>query len=145
MSKTIIEAIRGWLRSYPPLADGRLGVDCLPEEAKTYSIDAIPGPEIVKQYLDGSTVKQFDFVLASRVFWGDQIIQNTDNLEWYENFSVWVKQQNQKPKHLPELGEYRTAQKIEVTTSGYLFQVSEDGKARYQIQLKLTYYEKGER
>lgn len=60
----------------------------------------MPGPETVRRYLDGSAVKQFDFVLASRVFYGDQITQNTDNLEWYEAFSDWVRGQNRRPKRL---------------------------------------------
>lgn len=142
---TIIEAIRDWLRTYPPLADGRLGVDCLPEEAQTYSIDAIPCPEVIKGYMDGAALKQFDFVLASRVFHGNKIKQNMDNLEWYESFSRWVRAQNQRPKHLPDLGEGRTAQRVTVSTSGYLYQVSEEGRARYQIQLKLIYFEQGGR
>lgn len=142
---TNIEAVRAWLRTYPPLADGRIGVDFLPADAQTYSVDSVPGPETVTRYLDGSAIRQFDFVLASRVFYGDQIAQNTDNLDWYEAFSGWVRAQNRRPKHLPQLAEGRTARAVEVTTSGYPFQVSDDGRARYQIQLKLTYYERGNR
>ena len=114
-------------------------------KAQTYSVDSVPGPEIVKRYLDGSAVKQFDFVLASREFFGDSIGQNADNLQWYEEFSAWVAQQNRRPKHLPELMPGRRAQKVEVTTSGYPFQMTSEGKARYQIQLKMTYFEKGAR
>lgn len=142
---TNIEAVRAWLRTYPPLAEGRIGVDYLPEEAQTYSVDSVPGPEVVTRYLDGSAIRQFDFVLASRVFYGDQIAQNTDNLEWYEAFSDWVRAQNRRPKHLPQLADGRMARTVEVTTSGYPFQVSDDGRARYQIQLKLTYFERGTR
>ncbi len=142
---TNIEAVRKWLRTYESLSSGRLGVDFLPEKAQTYSVDSVPGPEIVKRYLDGSAVKQFDFVLASREFFGDSIGQNADNLQWYEEFSAWVAQQNRRPKHLPELMPGRRAQKVEVTTSGYPFQMTSEGKARYQIQLKMTYFEKGAR
>ena len=140
-----IEAVRTWLRTYEPLSSGRLGVDFLPEEAQTYSVDSVPGREIVKQYLDGSTIKQFDFVLASREFFGDSIGQNADNLQWYEDFSAWVARQNRRPKNLPKLAQDRQAQKVEVTTSGYPFQMTSEGKARYQIQLKMTYFEKGAR
>lgn len=142
---TNMEAVRAWLRTYPPLKTGRLGVDFLPEQAKSWSVYSVPGPENVKQYLDGSAVRQFDFILASRFFSGDQITQNTDNLEWYEDFSAWVRQQNQRQKHLPQLSAGRTAQRVQVTTSGYPFQMAENGMARYQIQLKMTYYEKGTR
>ena len=143
--QTLVQAVRKWLRTYQPLAEGRLGVDYLPEDAQTYSIDSVPGPEIVKRYLDGAAVKQFDFVLASRVFWGDQITGNTENLAFYEAFAAWVEAQNRRPRNLPMLDGGRTAQHVEVTTSGYPYQVSEDGRARYQIQLKLTYFAKGSR
>lgn len=141
---TIIEALRGWLRSYGPLSAGRLAVDFLPRQAQTYSVDSVPCKEEVKRYLDGSSLRQFLFVLSSREFKGEDIGQNMDNLAFYEAFSNWVQQQNQCRK-LPDLGEGRIARKIEVTTSGYPFQVDDHGTARYQIQLRLEYFQKGAR
>ena len=140
---TIIESVRAWLCTYPPLAEGRLGVDYLPEEARTYSVDSVPAEETVKRYLDGSAQKRFLFVLASREFQGDNIQGNTENLAFYEAFSRWVEAQNRRPKHLPELDNGRTAQRVEVTTSGYPFLVDDHGTARYQIQMRLDYFEKG--
>ena len=142
---TIVESVRTWLRTYQPLASGRLGVDYLPEEAKTYSVDTVPTKETVKRYLDGSAVKQYLFTLASREFRADDIQGNTENLAFYEAFSRWVEIQNRRPRHLPELSDGRSARKVEVTTSGYPFLVDDHGTARYQIQMKLTYFEKGER
>ena len=142
---TIVESVRTWLRTYRPLSSGRLGVDYLPEEAKTYSVDSVPSAEIVKKYVDGSAVKQFLFTLSSREFRADDIRGNTENLAFYEAFSQWVAAQNRRPKNLPKLDGGRTAQKVEVTTSGYPFLVNDHGTARYQIQLKLTYFEKGMR
>ena len=74
---TIVESVRTWLRTYQPLASGRLGVDYLPEEAKTYSVDTVPTKETVKRYLDGSAVKQYLFTLASMEFRPDDIQGNT--------------------------------------------------------------------
>lgn len=142
---TIIESLRAWLRAYPPLASGRLGVDFLPEKAKAYSVDTVPCKEVVKPYLDGSCVKQYLFTLASREFRADDIRENTENLAFYEAFSRWVEDQNRHPRRLPELGGGRTAQRVEVTTSGYPFLVDGHGTARYQIQMKLTYFQKGAR
>lgn len=140
---TIIESIRAWLRTYPPLESGRLGVDYLPEEAKTYSIDTVPSKEIFKKYVGGSAQKQYLFTLASREFRVDDIQGNIENMAFYEGFSRWVEAQNRRPKHLPELSDGRTALRVEVTTSGYPFMVDDHGTARYQIQCKLTYFEKG--
>ncbi len=141
---TIIEALRGWLRSYRPLSTGRLAVDFLPKQAQTYSVDSIPCKEEVKQYLDGSSLRQFLFVLSSREFKGEDIGQNMDNLAFYEAFSNWVLRQD-RARQFPDLGEGRRERKIEVTTSGYPFQVDEHGTARYQIQLRLEYFQKGAR
>ena len=141
---TIIEALRGWLRGYEPLSTGRLAVDFLPKQAQTYSVDSVPCKEEVKRYLDGSSLRQFLFVLSSREFKGEDIRQNTDNLAFYEDFAAWVLQQD-RARNFPDLGEGRQARKIEVTSSGYPFQVDEQGTARYQIQLRLGYFQKGTR
>lgn len=137
---TIIEGVRDWLKGYPGLKDGRLNVDFLPEKARSWSVDVVPCKEVVKAYLDGSAVKQFLFVVASRDFHGADLKQNTGNLAFYEDFARWVEGQSRE-RVLPLLGEGRTARRVEVATSGYPFLVDEHGTARYQIQLKLTYYE----
>ena len=45
-------------------------------------------------------------------------------------------------RELPEMDNNRTAQKIIVTSTAYPFIVSEDGKARYQLQMRLEYFQK---
>lgn len=139
---TIIEDLRSWLRRYEPLSTGRLAIDFLPKQARTYSVDSVPCKEEIKRYMDGSSLRQFLFTLSSREFKGEDIQQNADNLAFYEAFSDWVLKQNQLRK-LPELDDGRTVRKIEVTTSGYPFQVDENGTSRYQIQLRMEYFQKG--
>lgn len=137
---TVMENVRAWLREYPGL-DGRLDVDFLDEAADTYSVDTIPCEEVVKRYLDGSTVKQFQFAVSSRRFYDQNITQNLGNLEFFEGLTAWVEQKAQA-RELPEMDGNRTAQKIVVTSTAYPFIVSEDGKARYQLQMRLEYYQK---
>lgn len=137
---TVIENVRAWLRQYPGL-DGRLDVDFLDEEADNYSIDTIPCEEILKRYKDGSVIKQFQFAVSSRRYYEQNIKQNISNLEFFEDLTAWVEQKAQK-RELPEMDGDRTAQKIIVTSTAYPFIVSEDGKARYQIQMRLEYFSK---
>lgn len=141
---SLVEAVRAWLRTYPPLSDGRLGVDFLPEDAQTYSVDTEPVQPVIKWYMDGSAVKQFAFVLASREFHADAIAQNIENSAFYDEFARWVERQN-RARSLPALDDGRTARKIEVTSSGYKFLAYDEGVARYQIGLRLTYFERGHR
>lgn len=142
---TIIEAVREWLKSCPLLAEERLNVDYLPVDVRSYSVEVIPSKGTIKQYMDGSSIRQFLFMLASREFVAGDIAQSEDNLQFYEDFAAWVERQNRRPKHLPDLGEGRSARKIEVTTPGYLYQLDDQGTARYQIQMELTYVQRGAR
>ena len=137
---TVIEAIRTWLRGYSGL-NGRLDVNFLGEEADTYSIDSIPSEEVIKRYHDGSTRRQCLFVVASRKLYDQNIAQNIESLEFFEDLTAWV-EAKARARELPEMGENRVAQKIVVTSTAYPLIVSEDGKARYQIQMRLEYYQK---
>ena len=137
---TMIESIRKYISTCPLLADGKLNVDFLPADAASYSVDVTPVTPIVKSYLDGSSIRQFAFVLATRTYYGPHIRQQIDNLGFFEDFSDWIDMQNKK-RNYPDLGEEKKAQKIEVTTSGYIF-APETDTARYQIQCRLTYYQK---
>lgn len=137
---TVIESIRNWLRGYSGL-DGRLDVDFLGEEADTYSIDSIPSEEVIKRYHDGSARKQCLFAVASRRLYDQNIAQNIESLQFFEDLTAWV-EAKARARELPEMGENRQAQKIVVTSTAYPFIVSEDGKARYQIQMRLEYYQK---
>ena len=137
---TVIQCLQKWLKSYSGLS-GRLDVDFLGENADTYSIDTIPCEEVIKRYRDGGTVKQFQFAVSSRRFYDRNIKQNLSNLQFFEDLTVWV-ENKAHARELPEMDKGRTAQKIVVTSTAYPFVVSEDGKARYQLQMRLEYYQK---
>ena len=137
---TVMECVQTWLRSYSGLS-GRLDVDFLDEEADTYSVDTIPCEEVVKRYADGSVVKQFQFAVSSRRFYEQNIAQNLDNLQFFEGLTRWIEGKAAR-RELPAMDNNRTAQKIVVTSTAYPFIVSEDGKARYQLQMRLEYYQK---
>lgn len=138
---TLIEAVRQYLLTCPLLTEGRLNVDFLPPETTGYSVDVVPTKEIVRRYMDGSSVRQFLFVLATRTYYGEFIRQQIDNLGFFEDFSVWLEKQN-RVRRLPDLGNGRKALRLEVLTSGYAFAPGAE-TARYQIQCKLTYFQKG--
>lgn len=135
---TVTECVREWLRQYPPLR-GRLEVDFLGEDADTYSIDTIPCEEIIKRYRDGSTIKQFQFALSSRRFYEQNIRQNIENLAMFEGLTTWL-EQRAAARELPQMDNNRKALRIVVTSTAYPFAVSEDGKARYQLQMRLEYF-----
>ena len=138
--KNIMEQVRAFLRTYPPLSNDKINVDFLPADARSYAIEAVPAQEIVRSYVDGSSVRQFLFVLASREYYGEKIRQQLDNLGFYEAFSHWLRAQT-LAGNLPDLGAGRACRMMEATTSGYAFGVNED-KARYQIQCRVEFLQK---
>ena len=141
---TIIDGLRKWLQTYEGLSDGRLGVDFLPEDARTYSVDAVPTDEIVRRYLDGSSRRQFLFTVSSREFFGDDIAGNIDTHAFYEALSAWLEAQNAR-RAFPDIGDGRRVESVLISTNAYPFIVDDHGTARYQIQLRLIYFCKGER
>lgn len=137
---TVMECVREWLKTYPKL-NGRLDVDFLDEDAETYSLDTVPCEEVIKRYKDGSTMKQFQFAVSSRRYYEQNIAQNLSNLEFFEGLTAWV-ENKAHARELPAMDGNREAQKIIVTSTAYPFVISEDGKARYQLQMRLEYFSK---
>lgn len=134
--KPIIECIREYIMSFPALKDGFLYVDYLGSQAVEYTVDAVPCDPVYKRYTDGSCLRQFLFLFASREYYNADVNQCIENLSFYEDFARWIETQNDTGQ-LPDL-DGRTAVSIEVLTGGYAFDAGEN-TARYQMQLRLVY------
>lgn len=135
---SIIEALRTWFAGCPLLKDGLLNVEYLGAEGVEYTIDADqPTEPVLKNYTSGSSLRQFPFVFASREAYGADTLQNIANSGFYEELAAWVERQS-NAGNLPELGEYRTPQYIDVLSNGYPFDTG-DSTARYQIAMNFVY------
>lgn len=141
---TIVESIRNFIKKCPYLEEFegaiRIGVDYLDKETTNYSIEKVPCNPIIKKYVDGSCKKQELFIFTSRESYGPDIINNLNNINFYENLVSWLEEKN-RTGDLPILDGKREVEKIEILTNGYAFQTDID-KARYQIQLRLIYIER---
>ncbi|WP_295219764.1 chloramphenicol resistance protein [Ruminococcus sp.] len=136
----IIQAIRDYIAACPLLKDGAiLGVDRLDADAIGYTVDTTPCEPIVQKYTDGSDKRQFLFVFASHEKYGEKVLENIANSGFYDDFADWVERNNWQGI-FPDLGDYRTPYLIEITSSGYAYDTGDD-TARYQIQLRLLYYQ----
>lgn len=143
----IIEALREFIRLCPYLHEFeginglvKVNVDYLEEDSTVYSIEEVPVDPIVKKYVNGDSIRQFQFIFASREPYGADVLQNISNSGFYEDFANWIEIQNNDSK-LPLLEVGYESQEIKVLSPGYAFQVDVD-KARYQIELRLKYYKK---
>lgn len=137
---SIAKMLRDYFAECPLLKDGSFHFDYLGIEPVQYTIETVPTEPIFKKYVDGSTIRQYPFVFASRESFGSDVWGNIDTAEFYEDLATWVEIQS-NTGNLPEFdSEYRYSISLEVTSSGYVFEEDTDN-ARYQIQLSLKYYQ----
>lgn len=138
-NKTIAEALLDYFEQFPLLKGGCLNLDFLPPDAKSYAVEINPSESVVEAYIDGSAVRQLEFVFCSTEYYGEFTRQHIDNSGFYERLAEWVKENN-KSGVLPVISNGKEAEQLLVLTPGYLFQ-NDLQTARYQIQFKLQYYE----
>ena len=137
---SIIESVRDFISGCPLLKNGvLLNVDRLGDSEIEYTIDGEVTDPILRQYTDGSSLRQFNFIFASREKYGADTLQNITNSGFYEDFADWIEIQS-NAGNLPILDKYRIPQYIEVQSGGYVFD-TDDSTARYQIQLKFVYFQ----
>lgn len=137
----IINSIRDYILLCPLLSDERkVNVDYLGTEM-SYSINPQPSTPILKQYVDGGSMRQLQFDFTSNETYDEDARTGIENSGFYEEFESWLEEQN-KQKVFPVLSGNKTAIKVETLTSGYLFD-NDENSARYQIQCRLIYEQKG--
>ncbi len=139
----IIDAVRSYIMKCPHLVEFHKGVNInyLSDKVTSYMIEEVPANPIVRRYVNGDTIRQALFIFASREAYGSDVLQQLDNSGFYENLFTWFERQTRQGI-LPILEPNQQALKIEATTCGYAFDTEMD-RARYQIQFKLEYLQKG--
>lgn len=138
MADSITEAVSDYFRKCPLLKDGVFRVDAHGIDAVEYTIETGMFDPIVNRFVDGSSVRQYQFSFASVEFYSMDRIQNIENSAFYERLADWVEQQSFIGK-LPELPEGMEAEEMEILSPGYIYDVSMT-YARYQIPLRLLYF-----
>ena len=138
--KTIIESICEYMETCPLLDDLAAAlIDFLPEETMTLSIEPTPTETVTEWYVDGSSTRQYQFVIATRFDYAEEIELQLNNSGFFEKLQDWMEEQTELD-NLPVLEGRRKASSIEAVSSGYLYNVDPTVRAaRYQIQCVLRY------
>lgn len=134
----IIDSLREYFLECP-LFTRKIDADYLGTDVGDITIDTIPCDPIVKRYTDGGAIKQYLFLIASKNEYSSDTLTNLANIGFFERFSNWIDDQN-KADILPVLDEGKQSQEMILVTHGYLMD-AEAGQGRYQIQMKLLYFE----
>ena len=72
----MIDAIRDYLLKYDYFEKNEsfINVNFLDVDIGSFSLDPIPTKPIVKRYIDGGTIKQFEFALTSKKSYSEDYI-----------------------------------------------------------------------
>lgn len=138
MTDSIIQGLVSYFNRCPLLHDGVFYVDGLGQEAIGYMIETGVTAPIVEQYIDGSSIRQYQFNFGSREYYSLDRLQAIQNSKFYERLSNWIEEQSNMGI-LPDMPEKCHPEKITVQSPGYMFDASMTN-ARYEIQLMLQYF-----
>lgn len=139
---SVIGAIRTFVQNECPFLEEFdelfpvVGLDKLPENTTSYSIESVPSDPVVKRYMNGDSVRKTTFYLCSRNLYSED--KNVDTSGFYEKFSDWLEECNLSGK-LPELDGGMRALKFVANTDGYVNDTT-GTVAQYQIQCELRYF-----
>lgn len=140
---TFADGLYQYFKSCSLLQDNRLNFNYQGIAPSEYTIQLIPGGPPLRKYVSGSARKEKLFYISSNESYSGDAVVNIENSTWYEKFEQWINEQN-RLKNFPQVPEGATVLRIECLTDGYMLSADEKN-AHYQIQLKLTYFQKGVR
>jgi hypothetical protein len=135
---TLISAVKTYIATYNGLEDDAgLFIELLGALPTQYALVPLPGPKIIETYIDGSSLRQYQFALQSMESTADDPARIANN-EFYEAFADWLESQTEAGT-LPSLGTGKTAESIEALGQPILFQLGDSGTGIYQLQCRLVY------
>lgn len=138
MVNSIIEGLSDYFLKCPLLKDGVFRVNALGSEPVEYELESAITSPVIKTYIDGSSVRQYQFNFNSRESYSMDRILAIQNESFYEDLCNWVEEQS-KSGNLPEMPEGCEAQAITVLAPGFMLDATMES-AFYQVQLQLQYY-----
>lgn len=135
---SIIESVQTYIKTYTSLKSGApVWVDYMGANPTEYSIVPLPGARIIESYITGGSLRSYPFAFQSMESTADDL-ERLGTQGFFEAFADWLEQQTEN-EILPTLGAGQTAESIESTGWGYLFQQGESDTGVYQIQCLLTF------
>ena len=143
MVGSIIEGLSNYFLKCPLLKDGVFRVDALGSEPVEYALESAITSPVLHTYIDGSSIRQYQFNFNSREAYSMDRIMAIQNESFYEDFCNWVEEQSIYG-NLPEMPKGCEAQALNVIAPGFMLDATMEN-AFYQIQLQLIYFKEAPR
>ena len=118
-------------------------MDALGSEPAEYAIESAVTSPVIRTYVDGSSIRQYQFNFNSREAYSMDRIMAIQNESFYEDFCSWVEEQS-LIGNLPEMPDGCEAQALIVLAPGFMLDATMEN-AFYQVQMQLKYYKNARR
>ncbi|MEZ3506305.1 MAG: chloramphenicol resistance protein [Lachnospiraceae bacterium] len=138
MVNSIIEGLTDYFLQCPLLKDGVFRVNALGSEPVEYALESAITSPVVQTYVDGSSIRQYQFNFNSREAYSMDRIMAVQAESFYEEFCNWVEEQN-VIGNLPAMPEGCEAQTLTVLAPGFMLDATMEN-AFYQVQMNLQYF-----
>ncbi len=138
MVKSIMEGLAAYFLDCPLLKDGVFRVNALGSGPVEYALETGITSPVLKRYVDGSSIRQYQFNFNSREAYSMDRIMAIQNESFYEEFCNWVEEQSRRG-NLPEMPSGCKAQALSVLAPGFMLDATMEN-AFYQVQLQLKYF-----
>lgn len=135
------QALQDWFSQSPYVTD--LYFNFTPAEEGVTGVAPISGETVLKRYLGGYALKEYDFGVVQFKSVNTDVPNNNDNAtEMYDVDLLmdWIKEQD-KQRNYPNF-EGCTIQRVEVLNNMPVVTGQDDEVAKYMCQCRVTYLEK---
>ncbi len=133
-----MEGLTDYFLQCPLLKDGVFRVNALGSEPVEYMLETGITSPVLETYIDGSSVRQYQFNFNSREAYSMDRIMAIQAESFYEDFCNWVEEQN-AAGNLPDMPEGCEAQALTILAPGFMLDATMEN-AFYQVQLQLQYF-----
>ena len=123
-----------WLNTYPELPVDFIRFEFLPADTSAMAMSTIQAAYIVRKYITGGYVAEYQFKIIYRVKPGNSNDKRLKADEMLNALGDWA-----ASKTPPDIGDGRRVIRIEPTTRSSLFAVYENGDEDHQILMKMNY------
>ena len=123
-----------WLNTYPELPVDLIRFEFLPADTSAMAMSTIQAAYIVRRYITGGYVAEYQFKIIYRVKPGNSNDKRLKADEMLNALGDWATSETP-----PDIGDGRRVIRIEPTTRSSLFAVYENGDEDHQILMKMNY------
>ena len=133
----MISNIQEFMAGCPHFSGFDISVNHLGEDAGSRSVDGLDVQPVIKNYTDGSSLRQFLFAVTLRQHFEQDVDANEVAIGLLEQISDWIENHN-NIGILPVLGGNQSPVNLEVINTRRLDSDTTD-TVKYQLQCRLVY------